>query len=161
MKKSEFVKIKDRPDLIEKAALWFHDKWTDVPASTYAESMNESLVSNGAAPRWYLYLADGEIVGGAGVIDNDFHDRKDLTPNICALYVRRESRRRGIAGEILKNICEDMSAVGLEKIYLVTEQTAFYERYGWEFLCMAKGDDGEDIRLYIKTMKGEAKNGMD
>ena len=32
----------------------------------------------------------------------------------------------------------------------VTDHTNFYERYGWEFYCMAQGD-GEDemTRLYI------------
>ena len=25
-------------------------------------------------------------------------------------------------------------------VYLLTDHTGFYERYGWEFLCMAQGD---------------------
>ena len=29
---------------------------------------------------WYLCLDDDKIIGGLGVIENDFHDRKDLTP---------------------------------------------------------------------------------
>ena len=35
-------------------------------------------------------------------------------------------------------------------INMVTDHTGFYERYGWEFYCMAQGD-GEDhlTRLYI------------
>lgn len=32
----------------------------------------------------------------------------------------------------------------------VTDHTGFYERYGWEFFCMAQGDDEpEQTRLYI------------
>ena len=33
---------------------------------------------------------------------------------------------------------------------LFTDHTGFYERYGWEFFCMAQGD-GEDrpSRMYI------------
>ena len=45
------------------------------------------------------------MVGGLGVMGNDFHDRKDLTPN--------------------------------------------YERYGWEFLCIAMSLD-----RYIADSKG-------
>jgi hypothetical protein len=34
---------------------------------------------------WYLCLDEDRIVGGMGVIENDFHNRKDLSPNICAV----------------------------------------------------------------------------
>ena len=40
--------------------------------------------------------------GGAGVIENDFHDRKDLTPNVCAVYVEEHCRCQGIAGKLLE-----------------------------------------------------------
>ena len=83
------------------------------------------------------------------VIANDFHDRNDLTPNVCALYVEQELRRRGIAGQLLGHICKDMAAKGIGTLYLITGHTSFYERYGWEYLCMVQGDDGEQMRMYI------------
>ena len=42
-----------------------------------------------------------------GVIENDFHDRKDLTPNVCAVYTE-EYRCQGVAGSILIFVCKDM-----------------------------------------------------
>ena len=101
-------------------------------------------------PKWYI-ATDGErIIAGAGVIANDFHDRKDLTPNVCALYVEPELRRRGIAGHLLAHICKDMASKAITPLYLITEHTSFYERYGWEYLCMVQGDDGEQMRMYKK-----------
>lgn len=45
---------------------------------------------------------------------------------------------------------EDQRAKGISPIYLVTDHTNFYERYGWEFYCMAQGDDEPEMtRLYI------------
>lgn len=45
---------------------------------------------------------DGEqIIGGMGVIKNDFHDKKDLTPNVCAVYTEESYRKQGIAGVLL------------------------------------------------------------
>ena len=39
---------------------------------------------------------------------------------------------------------------GVSPVYLVTDHTSFYERYGWEFYCMAQGDGEEEMtRLYI------------
>ena len=40
----------------------------------------------------------------------------------------------------------------LNSLYLVTEHISFYERYGWEYLCMVQGDDGELMLMYKKAM---------
>ena len=85
-----------------------------------------------------------------GVIENDFHDRKDLTPNICAVYTEEAYRCKGIAGRLLDMTVRDMKSIGITPIYLVTDHTAFYERYGWEFLCMVQGDGEPNMtRMYI------------
>lgn len=51
-----------------------------------------------------LFIAmslDGDnIVGGLGVIVNDFHNKKDLTPNVCA-YIPKKN----IEGKKLQDIC--------------------------------------------------------
>jgi GNAT superfamily N-acetyltransferase len=85
-----------------------------------------------------------------GVIENDFHDRKDLLPNVCAVYTEEEYRGRGIAGNLLNMVIEDMKSKGITPLYLVTNHTGFYERYGWEFLCLVQGDgEPEMSRMYI------------
>ena len=146
---SELICLCDRPELIETAAQWFHKKW-GVPLAAYLESMNDSLTAN-AVPRWYVMLGDtGEIIGGLGVIENDFHDRPDLRPNVCAVYVEPAHRCKGIAGRLLERVCSDMAALGEPVLYLLTDHDSFYERYGWEFYCMATGD-GEETpsRMYV------------
>ncbi len=103
-----------------------------------------------AVPQWYLALEDGQIIGGLGVIENDFHDRKDLAPNVCAVYTEEAQRERGVAGALLDTVCADMRERGISTLYLVTDHTAFYERYGWEFLCMVQGDGEPELsRMYI------------
>ena len=95
-------------------------------------------------------MDSGEIVGGLGVIENDFHDRTDLSPNVCALYVEEAHRCQGIAGALLQCVCEDMRDYGISTLYLITDHTAFYERYGWEFLCMVQGiGEPNRTRMYI------------
>ena len=99
---------------------------------------------------WYICLDGDKIAGGLGVIDNDFHDRKDLTPNVCAVYTDKKYRQQGIAGNLLNLAVNDMKAKGVTPIYLLTDHIGFYERYGWEFFCMAQGDgEPEMSRIYI------------
>ena len=143
-----YITLRDKPEWEEKAAAWFHSKW-GVPEEAYIECMTDYL--NGATEYgWYL-CADGDrIVGGLGVIENDFHDRKDLTPNVCAVYTEEAYRGKGIAGRLLNMAVDDLRSKGVSPVYLVTGHTGFYERYGWEFLCMVQGDGEEYMsRMYI------------
>ena len=145
------VRLQDRPELREPLARWFHKKW-GVPLEAYLESMDECLSARSAVPQWYAALDGGTIAGGLGVIENDFHDRKDLTPNVCAVYVEEAYRCRGIAGQLLRFVCRDMKERGVGTLYLLTDHTSFYERYGWEFFCMAQGDGEEGpSRMYRHT----------
>lgn len=80
---------------------------------------------------WFLCLDGEQIVGGLGVIENDFHDRKDLTPNVCAVYTEKEYPGKGIAGHLLDMVVEDLKAKGISPVYLLTDHVGFYECYGW------------------------------
>ncbi|MDE6840960.1 MAG: GNAT family N-acetyltransferase, partial [Oscillospiraceae bacterium] len=122
-----------------------------VPLEAYRESMAACVKSLGAVPQWYVAVDGGQILGGLGVIENDFHNRPDLAPNVCAVYVEESHRRRGVAGALLNCVCADMAALRVDTLYLLTDHTAFYERYGWQFLCMAQGDgDAEPSRMYVR-----------
>ena len=143
-----FVTLRDRPELEDGAAEWFHGKW-GVPKEAYLACMDAYLRGE-TEYEWVLCLDGEKIVGGMGVIENDFHDRPDLAPNVCAVYTEEAYRGRGIAGRLLEKVVSDMREKGITPLYLATDHTGFYERYGWEFLCLAQGD-GEDhpTRMYI------------
>ena len=145
----EIVPLRDRPGLKEQAARWFHEQW-GIPLQAYRESMEACLAGGSAVPQWYVALEGDRIIGGLGVIENDFHDRKDLAPNVCAVYTEADRRCRGVAGTLLEHVCADMKEQGIDTLYLVTDHTSFYERYGWSFLCMVQGDGEPDLsRMYV------------
>jgi len=149
MSEYKIERIGDHPELAKDAANWFHAKW-GIPLEAYRESMNECLNGQGIIPQWYVALDRNEIIAGLGVIENDFHNRKDLAPNVCAVYVEEKYRCRGIAGDLLEYACKDMKDQGMDTLYLVTDHTSFYERYGWRYLCMVRGDDEAELsRMYI------------
>lgn len=143
-----YLTLREKSELKSEAAEWFHGKW-GVPTEAYLECM-DAYLNRETELGWYLCMDGDKIVGGLGAIENDFHDRKDLTPNICAVYTEEAYRNQGIAGNLLNMAVEDLRAKGISPAYLVTDHTGFYERYGWEFFCMAQGDgEPEPTRLYI------------
>ena len=148
MKKYNYITMREYPELKNTAAEWFHSKWK-IPSEAYLKCIEEYL-NQETEYGWYLCMDGDKIIGGLGVIKNDFHNRKDLYPNICAVYTEQEYRGRGIAGNLLNMAVEDMRAKGISPVYLITDHTSFYERYGWEFLCMVQGDGEPDMtRMYI------------
>ena len=148
MKELQYITLREKPELMNTAADWFHSKWR-VPTEAYLECM-EAYLNHETELGWFLCLDGEQIVGGLGVIENDFHDRKDLTPNVCAVYTEESHRCKGIAGNLLNMAVEDLRAKGISPSYLITDHTGFYERYGWEFLCMVQGDGEPDMtRMYI------------
>ena len=104
-----------------------------------------AYLKNETEYRSYFCLDGERIIGGLGVIENDFHNRKDLSPNVCAVYTEEAFRGQGIAGRLLEMFVDDMASKGVTTLYLVTNHVGFYERYGWEFLCMVQGNN--DLNL--------------
>ena len=148
MKELTYITLREQPALMDTAAQWFNSKW-GVPKEAYLECM-QAYLSGETELGWYLCLDGEKIVGGMGVIENDFHDRKDLSPNVCAVYTEDSHRKMGIAGELLNMVVEDLKSKGISPVYLVTDHIGFYERYGWEFYSMAQGDGQPEMtRLYI------------
>lgn len=141
------ILMRNRSDFNERAARWFHEKWK-VSEELYVTSIQECQKKQRKIPQWYLVLIEDKIIGGLGVIENDFHKRTDLTPNICALYIEEEYRKLGIAKKLLDFVCKDLSTMGYQDVYLITEHMDFYEKCGWEFHCMVEEEDGHITRMY-------------
>ena len=89
--------LRDHSPWLDRAAAWFHDKW-GIPLEAYRESMAQCLKKEGAVPQWYIAVRDEEIIGGLGVIENDFHDRKDLSPTCAPSMWRRRTAARALRG---------------------------------------------------------------
>lgn len=142
-----YINLRDTKAWNERAAEWFHEKWS-VPVETYMESIIACQEAKASVPQWYIIVEGEKIIAGCGVIQNDFHKRKDLSPNVCAVYVEEAYRHQNISRGMLNYVCKDMKAMGVETLYLITEHTSFYEKCGWQFLEMIEEDNGHMTRMY-------------
>lgn len=143
------TRLSDKPELKNAMAQWFHEMW-GIPLEAYLASMDECLESDDPVPQWYVAADDnGRMISGMGVIENDFHKRRDLSPNVCAVYTESNRRGEGIAGGLLNFVCKDMKQSGIDTLYLITDHIGFYERYGWDYLFDVETDDNSTSRMYI------------
>ena len=150
MKTWDIISVCDHPEWIPQAAAWQSSKW-NIPLQAYLDSMEEGKTAKSGVPAWYMVLNDKkEIIAGIGIIENDFHKRRDLRPNLCALYVEASYRKQGLAKALLDHCCERLAEKGLHKAYLCTNHTDFYERCGWSFYGMIEEDSSDFCRMYEK-----------
>ena len=144
----QWICLRDNPQWAQRTCRWYAEKW-GIPYQAYEESVALCLKQKTGVPQWYLAVTDaGCIAGGLGVIENDFHTRVDLTPNVCAVYVEPEFRGKGLARKMLESVCRDMAQMGQSDLYLLTDHTDFYERLGWHFLENIRENSGEFARCY-------------
>ena len=123
----EIKLLRQNPELSECAAEWFSQKW-NVPLEAYRESIRSCVENEKAIPQWYVVTDRKQrVIAGAGVIENDFHDFPQCLCAVCGAALPR---------------------TGIERLYLVTDHTAFYEKCGWEFFTTVHDEQGVPERMY-------------
>ncbi len=151
----EIINLKNRPDLKEKAIKWFSSKW-GIDEIEYRKSFDEMYSDLSPIPLWFVILGnDGEIAAGCGIIENDFVDRTDLKPYLCALFVEPQYRGNALGGKLLFNARKEAKKGGFENIYLCTDHIGYYEKYGWEYIAIGNHPWGETSRIYQANTKTE------
>ena len=147
----EIISVRENPDFCEKAVDFFTEAWK-IDRNIYKNSIEHSLTAEGPIPQWYLLLKEEKIIGGFGIIMNDFISRQDLYPWFCALYVKESERGSFIGSLLLQHGQKEAKRLGFKTLYLCTDHISYYEKYGWEYVGTGFHPWGDESRIYqIKT----------
>lgn len=157
--KTKLYSIRQIPEYRERAIDWFASKW-GIDRAEYEKSFDDCLKRNGLLPQWYVLLdQNGKIAGGCGLIQNDFIDRTDLFPYLCALFVEPHARGNALGAVLLDHARREGARLGFAKLYLCTDHTSYYERYGWRFIGTGRSSDGGTARIYeADTVAGKLED---
>jgi len=144
----KIIALRDNPSFAEQAVDWFASKF-NIPRQEYEKSIDTCIHTRQRVPQWYLAIDENnDIIGGCGLIDNDFVDRTDLYPYLCALYVEERARGNAIGSKLLEYVRIDAGKFGFDKLYLCTDHTSYYEKYGWRYIGVGHHPWGETSRIY-------------
>lgn len=142
------INIRDYPEYYDRGVDYFSSKW-GIERKIYEDSISDSILTDSPLPRWYLMLKGNDITGSFGLIENDFMVRKDLMPWLCALYIEKSERRKGLGGKLLRHGRREALGLGFPKVYLCTSHVGYYEKFGWRFFGMEKSEFGGEVRVYM------------
>ena len=101
-----------------------------------------------------LMLTNGdELISFCTYAEKDDIQPTDLTPWIGFVYTFPEHRGHRYVGELFKEIEKLARAENVHDIYISTNDTGLYEKYGCEFYQMMNDMDGEPSRVYRKHVE--------
>ena len=114
-------------------AAWIYDTfWADKPG--YSPAVFEGHLAAAARtdriPLCRIALDGGRLIGTASLIEKDDIARPDLRPWLAAVIVAEAFRRSGIGSSLVRQVCQDAAALGEQRIYLGTDNPAFYRTLG-------------------------------
>lgn len=143
--------IRENPEFKDKAIEFFQKKWaSESSMMVYEDCIANSINTKSPLPHWYLLLDDNdEIIGGAGLITNDFISRMDLYPWACALYIEEKNRGKSYGAMLLNKAKEDAKSGGFSHLYLSTGHIGYYEKYGFTYIGTGYHPWGESSRIYM------------
>lgn len=96
----EILPVREHPEITQEAIRYFQEKWANSESlMVYEDCISHCVNAANPLPQWYLLKHEGETIGCAGLVTNDFISRMDLSPWLCALYI--EEKHRGNAYGLL------------------------------------------------------------
>jgi N-acetylglutamate synthase-like GNAT family acetyltransferase len=145
----KIIPIKYNPELVSKAIAFFQKCWADDNSKmVYENCISNSLDLLNPLPQWYLLMEGDLIIGGAGLVTNDFISRMDLYPWFVALFIEEEYRGNQYGSLLLQKAQEDAQKAGFKHLYLSTKLNGFYEKYGFDYIDDGYHPWGEKSRIY-------------
>lgn len=142
-------------DLIRPIVL--HEFHGDPQTTIAGDPTLKTMYENYQLPRsaYYIYEADGKVLGGAGVKQLD-----GSAENICELqrmFLAAGARGKGIGRLLMERCLEDARGFGFEKIYLETlsnmhDAIRLYEKTGFKRIDDPLGQTGHggcDVRMIM------------
>ncbi len=144
----KIISVRENPDIKDIAIQYFQHKWPSVWPIIYEDSINHCITARNFLPQWYLLEKEGEIIGCAGLITNDFISRGDLYPWINALFIEEKHRGNAYATLLIDRAKKDAKKAGYEYVYLSTEHIGYYEKYGFTYIGQGFHPWKEESRIY-------------
>lgn len=143
----KLISVRENPEYKEKAISYFQSKWSIWPI-IYVDCIEHCIRTENPLPQWYLLEKDGEIIGSAGLITNDFISRMDLYPWLCGLFIEEAHRGNRYPTLLIERAKEDTLKAGFKELNLCTGHIGYYEKYGFTYIGQGYHPWQEESRIY-------------
>ena len=107
----------------------------------------------GQSSEIYLLTDNDKLVSFAVLAEQDEIDAPELSPWIGFVYTFLAYRGNHFAGELINHICNILKSDRITGVYISTQETGLYEKYGFTFLKMMKNRESKLTKVYTKDLR--------
>ena len=132
----KLVQITNPDDsVIDLITDWTYQWWGKEEGVTIEKMkyIHQHSVCAGRLPQTFVLYADGRPAGMFQLSMVDADIRPDIYPWLRNVYIDKPFRGKGLSSLSIHSAMEKAQKLGIKELYLFTEHTGLYERYGWEF----------------------------
>ena len=133
--------IKEKQEFLKEVAELTQKEWGKKTNSKeeFEKKINKKIskiINNFDNPLYckLVLLDDDILIGFISIFPTDGDERKDLSPWYATMYVKEEYRGKGYSKILNDAILEEAKKRGFKKLYLKTDLTNYYEKFGAIFL---------------------------
>ncbi len=101
----------------------------------------------GKSSQLFLLCKGDKLLSFCALTERD-RVETDLTPWVGFVYTYPFARGKRLMGALFKKVKSAAAARGFDTLYLTTDHVGLYEKYGFDFMCTMKEQNGEDTRIY-------------
>jgi len=147
------IDIREHPEYLQGAIDFLSVRWS-VDRKIYDDCIRHSMNARSPLPRWYIMLKGDDIIGGYGLLINDFISRQDLFPWMCTPYIAQKERGRQLGARLMEHGRREAASLGYRKLYCNTELDGYYEKYGWKHTANGFHPWGVQSKIYEISTSG-------
>lgn len=100
----------------------------------------------------YLLVNGDELISFVTLSAEDCISAPKLTPWLGFFHTSPEYRGNRYGKILIDHVCKTAKYMGYKEIYLATDHTGLYEKYGFHYLENRIDKFGEDSRIYKKEL---------
>lgn len=107
----------------------------------------------GERSRLLLLVEGDELISFCTYAEKDDIQPTELTPWIGFVYTFEKHRGKRCVGRLFEHIDSIAESEGVDKVYISTNHTGLYEKYGCEYFGELTDIHGKPSRIYVKKIK--------
>ena len=142
------ISVREQPQYTQQIIAYLQQCWNKMAPILYSDCISHCVDALHPLPKRYVLEKEGEFIGCAGLITNDFISRMDLYPWLCALFIDENHRGNNYAQMLIEKAKEDARKFGFRSLYLSTTHVGYYEKYGFRYIGDGYHPWEEQSRIY-------------
>lgn len=101
----------------------------------------------------FAAVADGRIIGFCTFLKTDYYPDNRYWPWISSIFVDEGFRRLRVCGQLVAHVCEYAREQGFRKVYIPSDMTGFYERYGFRKVDELTNYGGDVNHIFARELE--------